>query len=185
MGRSLSHPRVLRSAGPAHGRARRAGDGREGRPLRRRRAQPHRTRHALRAQLGLPRRFPFLHFEACYYRAIDFAIERGLKRVEAGARASTRSSAATCRRRPTAPTGSGSRLRPAVEDFLARERRALADEMESSSEDAVAVQMRGGVAPKKEGRLRGLSLFVRAGAERLRSRPAPAPSAPGRAAAPR
>jgi uncharacterized protein len=29
--------------------------------------------------------YPFLHFEACYYRAIDFAIERGLKRVEAGA----------------------------------------------------------------------------------------------------
>ncbi len=28
---------------------------------------------------------PFLHFEACYYQAIDFAIERGLKRVEAGA----------------------------------------------------------------------------------------------------
>jgi uncharacterized protein len=27
----------------------------------------------------------FLHFEACYYRAIDFAIERRLKRVEAGA----------------------------------------------------------------------------------------------------
>ncbi len=29
--------------------------------------------------------FPFLHFEVCYYRAIDFAIARGLKRVEAGA----------------------------------------------------------------------------------------------------
>ncbi|MFM2129095.1 MAG: hypothetical protein RL477_641 [Pseudomonadota bacterium] len=28
---------------------------------------------------------PFLHFECCYYQAIDFAIERGLKRVEAGA----------------------------------------------------------------------------------------------------
>lgn len=28
---------------------------------------------------------PFLHFEACYYRAIDFAIDRGLARVEAGA----------------------------------------------------------------------------------------------------
>jgi hypothetical protein len=28
---------------------------------------------------------PFLHFELCYHRAIDFAIERGLKRVEAGA----------------------------------------------------------------------------------------------------
>lgn len=28
---------------------------------------------------------PFLHFELCYYQAIQFAIERGLKRVEAGA----------------------------------------------------------------------------------------------------
>jgi predicted N-acyltransferase len=28
---------------------------------------------------------PFLHFEICYYQAIDFAIERGLSRVEAGA----------------------------------------------------------------------------------------------------
>jgi hypothetical protein len=28
---------------------------------------------------------PFLHFEVCYYQAIDFAIRRGLKRVEAGA----------------------------------------------------------------------------------------------------
>lgn len=27
----------------------------------------------------------FLHFEVCYYQAIDFAIEKGLKRVEAGA----------------------------------------------------------------------------------------------------
>lgn len=27
----------------------------------------------------------FLHFELCYYRAIDFAIQHGLKRVEAGA----------------------------------------------------------------------------------------------------
>jgi predicted N-acyltransferase len=28
---------------------------------------------------------PFLHFELCYYQAIDYAIERGLARVEAGA----------------------------------------------------------------------------------------------------
>lgn len=28
---------------------------------------------------------PMLHFECCYYQAMDFAIERGLKRVEAGA----------------------------------------------------------------------------------------------------
>ena len=31
---------------------------------------------------------PFLHFELCYYQAIDFAIERGLSRVEAGAQGS-------------------------------------------------------------------------------------------------
>ncbi|WP_431322159.1 GNAT family N-acetyltransferase [Rhizobium sp. YTU87027] len=28
---------------------------------------------------------PYLHFEVCYHQAIDFALERGLKRVEAGA----------------------------------------------------------------------------------------------------
>ena len=28
---------------------------------------------------------PFLHFETCYYQAIDFAIARGLAKVEAGA----------------------------------------------------------------------------------------------------
>jgi len=34
---------------------------------------------------GAAREHRFLHFEACYYRAIELAIERGLKRVEAGA----------------------------------------------------------------------------------------------------
>jgi uncharacterized protein len=34
---------------------------------------------------GCRRQFEFLHFEACYYQAIEFAIERGLARVEAGA----------------------------------------------------------------------------------------------------
>jgi uncharacterized protein len=34
---------------------------------------------------GAHREYRFLHFECCYYRAIAFAIERGLKRVEAGA----------------------------------------------------------------------------------------------------
>jgi predicted N-acyltransferase len=28
--------------------------------------------------------FPFLHFETCYYQAIDFAIANNLSRVEAG-----------------------------------------------------------------------------------------------------
>src|SRR5712672_1653291 len=32
--------------------------------------------------------YKFLHFECCYYQAIDFAIRRGLKRVEAGAQGS-------------------------------------------------------------------------------------------------
>jgi predicted N-acyltransferase len=36
-------------------------------------------------QWGALEEVPFLHFELCYYRAIDFAIERGLARVEAGA----------------------------------------------------------------------------------------------------
>jgi uncharacterized protein len=34
---------------------------------------------------GAHREYRFLHFECCYYRAIEFAIEHGLKRVEAGA----------------------------------------------------------------------------------------------------
>ncbi|HVW73854.1 MAG TPA: GNAT family N-acetyltransferase [Rhizomicrobium sp.] len=34
---------------------------------------------------GATEYIPFLHFETCYYQAIDFAIARGLKRVEAGA----------------------------------------------------------------------------------------------------
>ena len=34
---------------------------------------------------GCTEEFPFLHFELCYYRAIDFAIAHNLKRVEAGA----------------------------------------------------------------------------------------------------
>jgi predicted N-acyltransferase len=34
---------------------------------------------------GATEYIPFLHFETCYYQAIDFAIARGLKQVEAGA----------------------------------------------------------------------------------------------------
>src|SRR3954469_3002837 len=34
---------------------------------------------------GAVEHHPFLHFEVCYYQAIDFAIQRGLKTVEAGA----------------------------------------------------------------------------------------------------
>jgi uncharacterized protein len=34
---------------------------------------------------GATEHHPFLHFELCYYQAIEFAVARGLKRVEAGA----------------------------------------------------------------------------------------------------
>jgi predicted N-acyltransferase len=34
---------------------------------------------------GAVEHHPFLHFELCYYQAIDYAIANGLKRVEAGA----------------------------------------------------------------------------------------------------
>jgi predicted N-acyltransferase len=36
-------------------------------------------------QWGCREEFNFLHFEACYYQAIEFAIRHGLRRVEAGA----------------------------------------------------------------------------------------------------
>ncbi|MDZ4375734.1 MAG: GNAT family N-acetyltransferase [Phenylobacterium sp.] len=36
-------------------------------------------------QWGTLEEVPFLHFELCYYQAIEFAIARGLSRVEAGA----------------------------------------------------------------------------------------------------
>jgi predicted N-acyltransferase len=36
-------------------------------------------------QWGALEEVPFLHFELCYYQAIELAIERGLSRVEAGA----------------------------------------------------------------------------------------------------
>jgi len=79
--------------------------------------------------------FPFLHFEACYYRAIDFAIERGLARVEAGAQGQHKIQ----RGYLPVPTYSAHWIRDpgfarAVEDFLARERRVLENEMEMLEE---------------------------------------------------
>ena len=79
--------------------------------------------------------FPFLHFEACYYRAIDFAIERGLKRVEAGAQGQHKIQ----RGYLPVPTYSAHWIRDpgfarAVEDFLVRERRAVENEMEHLEE---------------------------------------------------
>jgi len=71
---------------------------------------------------------PCLHFEVCYYQAIDFALARGLTRVEAGAQGEHKLA------RGYAPTPTWSAhwiahagLRRAVADFLDHERRAMAD----------------------------------------------------------
>lgn len=74
--------------------------------------------------------FPFLHFEVCYYRALDFAIERGLKRVEAGAQGAHKIQ----RGYLPSETYSAHWIRDpsfarAVDNFLAREREARAEEM--------------------------------------------------------
>ncbi len=73
----------------------------------------------------------FLHFELCYYRAIDFAIEYGLARVEAGAQGEHKLA------RGYLPVETHSLhwiandgFRRAVEEFLASERRAVAHENE-------------------------------------------------------
>jgi uncharacterized protein len=71
----------------------------------------------------------FLHFEACYYQAIDFAIARGIPRVEAGAQGDHK----LARGYLPEPTYSlhflaDPRLRAAVADYLAMERAAVKEE---------------------------------------------------------
>jgi predicted N-acyltransferase len=80
---------------------------------------------------GCRRQFEFLHFEACYYRAIEFAIERGLARVQAGAQGPHKLQ----RGYEPVPTYSAHWIRDpgfraAVERFLAQERAEMACEME-------------------------------------------------------
>jgi predicted N-acyltransferase len=75
---------------------------------------------------------PFLHFELCYYRAIDFAIEHSLARVEAGAQGEHKIQ----RGYLPVPTYSAhwiahGGLRAAIADFLDRERPAMLREMEA------------------------------------------------------
>lgn len=73
----------------------------------------------------------FLHFELCYYRAIDFAISHGLKRVEAGAQGPHK----LARGYLPKPTYSAhwiadAGLRRAVARYLEGERAAVAEEIE-------------------------------------------------------
>jgi uncharacterized protein len=70
---------------------------------------------------------PFLHFEVCYYQAIEYAIRNGLGRVEAGAQGEHK----LARGYLPSPTYSAHDiadpgLRRAVADYLERERRHVA-----------------------------------------------------------
>jgi uncharacterized protein len=81
--------------------------------------------------------WPFLHFELCYYRAIDWAIERGLKRVEAGAQGRHKIQ----RGYLPQPTYSAhwiahAGLRRAVGNFLVEERAGIEHEMKALAEES-------------------------------------------------
>lgn len=74
---------------------------------------------------------PFLHFEVCYYQAIEFALAHGLTRVEAGAQGEHKLI------RGYLPTETRSAhwiahpgLRSAVADYLVHERRVIAEDRE-------------------------------------------------------
>jgi predicted N-acyltransferase len=80
---------------------------------------------------GCTEEVPFLHFELCYYQAIDAAIARGLSRVEAGAQGEHKLA------RGYAPVTTWSAhylpdpgFRRAVAEYLEREREAVAQEQE-------------------------------------------------------
>ena len=80
---------------------------------------------------GAIRQLPFLHFETCYYQAIDFAIARGLNKVEAGAQGTHKLL------RGYLPEETHSAhyivhpgLARAVDEYLAREREAIRDNID-------------------------------------------------------
>jgi uncharacterized protein len=77
---------------------------------------------------------PFLHFETCYYQAIDFAIRRGLSKVEAGAQGTHKllrgyMPEETHSAHYIAHPG----LARAVDAYLAQERAAIAENIEELS----------------------------------------------------
>jgi len=90
--------------------------------------------------------WPFLHFELCYYRAIDFAIEHKLQRVEAGAQGEHKI------QRGYIPSETYSAhwiehrgLRRAVADFLEEERKERAAQIDYLGEYAPFKQTDGDV----------------------------------------
>ena len=86
---------------------------------------------------GAVEHVPFLHFEACYYQAIEFAIARGLKKVEAGAQGPHKllrgyMPVETYSAHFIAHAG----LRRAVADYLRSERAAVAEQIAELAEHA-------------------------------------------------
>ena len=84
---------------------------------------------------GAIEQHPCLHFEVCYYQAIDFAIAHGLSRVEAGAQGEHKLArgympSATFSAHWIADPG----LRRAVARYLDEERRAVAEQREMLAE---------------------------------------------------
>jgi uncharacterized protein len=84
---------------------------------------------------GAIEQLPFLHFETCYYQAIDFAIQNRLRKVEAGAQGAHK----LMRGYLPTPTYSAhfiahAGLRRAVSDYLDREREAVAEQIEELTE---------------------------------------------------
>ena len=84
---------------------------------------------------GCVEEHPFLHFEVCYYQAIEWAITHGLKRVEAGAQGEHK----LARGYRAVPTYSAheipdKRFARAIDDYLARERAAIDEALEEYGE---------------------------------------------------
>jgi len=80
---------------------------------------------------------PGLHFELCYHQAVDFAIEHGLNRVEAGAQGEHKH-ARGYEARPvySAHDILDTGFRDAVADYLARERRAVESDLAAYAEES-------------------------------------------------
>lgn len=86
---------------------------------------------------GAAREIPFLHFEACYYQAIDFAIAHGLKRVEAGAQGEHKIQRGYLPSKTySAHWISNEGFRSAIADFLSREDRGMARQKAALEEES-------------------------------------------------
>ena len=87
-------------------------------------------------QWGALEHRPFLHFELCYYRAVEFAIERGLSRVEAGAQGEHKLARGYLPRTVhSAHFIAHQGLRNAVDSYLGQERLAVAKDALALIED--------------------------------------------------